>query len=69
MDLIMINKEQLMAFTKIEKLKNCPMKWGLIYLMQTGYVTNLKYLLLDLLKPAGFWNWEEQLRLELGKYI
>lgn len=69
MDLIMINKEQLMAFTRIEKLKNCPMKWGLIYLMQTGYVTNLKYLLLDLLKPAGFWNWEEQLRLELGKYI
>lgn len=43
------------------------MKWGLIYLMQTGYVTNLKYLLLDLLKPAGFWNWEEQLSLELGK--
>ena len=30
------------------------MKWGLIYLMQTGYVTNLEYLLLDLLKPAVF---------------
>lgn len=37
-----------MAFIKIEKLKNCLMKWGLIYLVQTGYVTNLKYLLLDL---------------------
>lgn len=45
------------------------MKWGLIYLMQTRYVTNLKYLFLDLLKPAGFWNWEEQLSLELEKSI
>lgn len=54
MALIMINKEQLMASIKIEKLKHCLMKWGLIYLMQTGYVINLKYLLLDLLEPAVY---------------
>lgn len=54
MDVIMINKEKLMTFIKIEKLKNYLIRWSLIYVMQTGYVTNLKYLLLDLLKPAVF---------------